>query len=34
MHKMGGTQLQCVNNKYIKYEYKGVNSVGVTDYTN
>ena len=34
MHKMGGAHLQCVNNHYIKYEYKEINPVGVTDYTN
>ena len=26
--------LQCVNNHYEKFEYKGMNTVGVTDYTN
>ena len=26
--------LQCVNNHYVKYEYKGMKTVGVTDYTN
>ena len=31
---MGGAHLQCVNNNYVKYEYKGMNTVGVTDYTN
>ena len=25
--------LQCVNNHYAKFEYKGMNTVGVTDYT-
>ena len=32
--KMEGTHLQYVNNHYLKYEYKGMNTVGVTDYTN
>ena len=31
---MKGAHLQCVNNHYIKYEYKEMNTVGVTDYTN
>ena len=26
--------LQCVNTHYAKFEYKGINTVGVTDYTN
>ena len=26
--------LQCMNNHYAKFEYKGTKSVGVTDYTN
>ena len=34
MHKIEGTHLQCVNNHYAKFEYKGMKSVGVTDYTN
>ena len=25
--------LQCVNNHYAKFEYKGTKTVGVTDYT-
>ena len=33
-HKTGGAHLQCVNNHYAKFEYKGMNTVGVTDYTN
>ena len=33
-HKKRGAHLQCVNNHYAKFEYKGMNSVGVTDYTN
>ena len=31
---MGGAHYQCVNNHYEKFEYKVMNSVGVTDYTN
>ena len=34
VHKKGGAHLQCVNNHYAKFEYKGMNTVGVTDYTN
>ena len=33
-HKIGDAHLQCVNNHYAKFEYKGINTVGVTDYTN
>ena len=33
-HKIKGAHLQCVNNHYAKFEYKGMNAVGVTDYTN
>ena len=33
-HKVEGAHLQCVNNHYAKFEYKGMNTVGVTDYTN
>ena len=32
--KNGGAQLQCMNNHYAKFEYKGMKTVGVTDYTN
>ena len=32
-HKIEGAHLQCVNNHYAKFEYKGMNTVGVTDYT-
>ena len=32
--QIGTAHLQCVNNLYAKFEYKGMNSVGVTDYTN
>ena len=31
---MGGALRQCVNNDYEKFEYKGMNTVVVTDYTN
>ena len=34
MHKIDGAHFQCVNNHYVKFEYKGMNTVGVTDYTN
>ena len=34
MHTIGGAHLQCVNNLYAKFEYKDMNTVGVTDYTN
>ena len=32
--KMVGANLQCVNNHFEKFEYKRMNTVGVTDYTN
>ena len=28
-----GAHLQCVNNHYGKFEYKGIKSVLITDYT-
>ena len=34
VHKMVGAHLQCVNNHYAKFEYKGMKTIGVTDYTN
>ena len=34
LQKIDGEHLQCVNNHYAKFEYKGMNTVGVTDYTN
>ena len=34
VRKMVVANLQCVNNHYAKFEYKGMNTVGVTDYTN
>ena len=33
VHKIGGAHLQCVNNHYLKFEYEGMNTVGVSDYT-
>ena len=30
----GGAHLQYVKNHYAKFEYKVMNTVGVTDYTN
>ena len=30
---MGGARFQGVTNHYVKYEYKGRNTVGVTDCT-
>ena len=34
MHKIEGAHLQCMNNHYAKFEYKGMKTVGVTDNTN
>ena len=34
VHKMGGADLQCMNNHYRKSEYNGMKTVSVTDYTN
>ena len=34
VHKIKGAHFQCVNNHYAKFEYKGMNTVGVSDYTN
>ena len=34
VHKIKGAHLQCVNSHCKKFEYKGMNTVGVTDYTN
>ena len=31
---MEGAHFQCVINHYAKFEYKVMNTVGVTDYTN
>ena len=33
-HKLKGTHFQCLINHYVKFEYKSMNTVGVTDYTN
>ena len=33
VHKIGGAQLQCMNNHCAKFEYKGMKTAGVTDYT-
>ena len=34
VHKTEDAHLQCVNNHYAKFEYKGMKTVGVTVYTN
>ena len=34
VHKMMDAHLQCVNNHNAKFKYKGMKSVGATDYTN
>ena len=34
VHKIEGAHLQCVNNHQPAFEYKGMKTVGVTDYTN
>ena len=34
LHIIKGAHLQCVNNHYAKFEYKEMNTVVVTDYTN
>ena len=34
VHKIGGAHHQCVNNHYTKFEYKGMKTFRVTDYTN
>ena len=34
VHKIGGAQLQCVDNYNVKFEYEGMNTVGATDYIN
>ena len=33
-YKIVGAHFQCVNKHYAKFEYKGIKSVGVTDYIN
>ena len=34
VHKTGGAHLQCVNKHYAKFEYKGIKTVGATEYIN
>ena len=34
VQKMVGAHLQCMNNHYAKFEYKGMETVEVKDYTN
>ena len=34
MHIMGAAHFLCMNNQYEKFEYKGMRTVGVADYTN
>ena len=34
VHKIEGGQLQCMDNHLAKFEYKGMKTIGVTDYTN
>ena len=34
VNKIECTHLQCVNNHYAKFEYNGMKTVGVTNYTN
>ena len=34
MHKIEGAHPKCVDNHYAKFEYKGIKTGGVTDYTN
>ena len=34
MQQKGGAHLQCVNNHIAKFEYKGMKTFRVTDYTN
>ena len=33
-HNIEGAHFQCVNNHYAKFEYNGMHTVEVTDYTN
>ena len=33
MCTMEGAHLQCVKNHHVKFEYKGLNTDGVADYT-
>ena len=32
VHKIGGAHLQCIDNHLAKFEYKGMKTVGITDY--
>ena len=32
-HKKESAHPHCANNHYAKFKYKGMNTVGVTDYT-
>ena len=34
MYKIEGAHLQCMNNHCAKFEYKGIRTVGIKDYTN
>ena len=34
VYQMEGAHLQCANNHYVMFEYKGMKTVGVTDHTN
>ena len=34
VHRIGGAYLQCVNNHNANFAKIGMNTVGVTDYTN
>ena len=34
VHKRGGAHVQCMNNYYVIFDYLGMKTVGVTDYTN
>ena len=34
VHKIGGAHLKCMDNHLTMFEYKGMKTVGVTDYTN
>ena len=34
VHKIRGAHFQCMNNYYTKFECKGNNTIGVTDFTN
>ena len=33
VHKIGSAHLQCMNNHYAKFEYKGMKTIWITDYT-